>query len=53
MLPCNVIVIDKENGRTEVSAVNPVASMMAIHNPALESIALEVTEKLKRVIEIL
>jgi uncharacterized protein (DUF302 family) len=53
MLPCNVIVIDKENGQTEVSAVNPVASMMAIHNPALESIALEVTEKLKRVIEFL
>lgn len=51
MLPCNVIVIDKENGETEVSAVNPIASMMAIHNPALEPIAIEVTEKLKRVIE--
>ena len=53
MLPCNVIVIDKENGTTEVSAVNPIASMMAIHNPELEPIAAEVTEKLKRVIEVL
>ena len=53
MLPCNVIVIDKENGTTEVSAVNPIASMMAIHNPELEPIAIEVTEKLKRVIETL
>jgi uncharacterized protein (DUF302 family) len=53
MLPCNVIVIDKENGETEVSAVNPIASMMAINNPALEPIALEVTEKLKRVIDAL
>ena len=53
MLPCNVIVIDQGNGKTEVSAVNPVASMMAIKNIGLESIALEVTEKLKRVIEAL
>jgi uncharacterized protein (DUF302 family) len=51
MLPCNVIIIDKENGKTEVSAVNPIASMMAINNPALEPIAVEITEKLKRVIE--
>ena len=39
--------------KTEVSAVNPVASMMAIQNKDLESIALEITEKLKRVIETL
>jgi len=51
MLPCNVIVIDQGNGKTEVSAINPVASMMAIQNNDLESIALEITEKLKRVIE--
>jgi uncharacterized protein (DUF302 family) len=51
MLPCNVIVIDQGNGETEVSAVNPVASMMAIQNPGLEPIASEITEKLKRVIE--
>ncbi|TRZ66646.1 DUF302 domain-containing protein [bacterium] len=51
MLPCNVILVDQGNGMTEVSAVNPVASMMAIQNNDLESIALEVTEKLKRAIE--
>ncbi len=53
MLPCNVIVIDKENGTTEISAINPVASMMAIENPALASIAQEITEKLKKVIDLL
>jgi uncharacterized protein (DUF302 family) len=53
MLPCNILVIDKENGTTEVSAVNPIASMMAIENPALEPLALEVTEKLKKVIALL
>jgi len=51
MLPCNIVVIDQGNGRTEVSVVNPVASMMAIQNNDLESIALEITDKLKRVIE--
>jgi len=50
MLPCNVIVIDQGEGKIEISAVNPVASMMAIQNPALEPVALEVTEKLKKVI---
>jgi uncharacterized protein (DUF302 family) len=50
MLPCNVIVIDQGDGKTEVAAVNPVASMMAIHNPSLEPIAMEVTEKLKRAV---
>ena len=53
MLPCNVIVIDKENGTTEVAVINPVASMMAIENPQLEPLAREITEKLKEVINIL
>jgi uncharacterized protein (DUF302 family) len=50
MLPCNVLVIDREDGTTEVSAVNPVASMMAIENPALEEIAGTVTDTLSKVI---
>ena len=51
MLPCNVIIIDKENGQTEISAINPIASMMAVENPILEPVAREVTEKLRRAIE--
>jgi uncharacterized protein (DUF302 family) len=35
MLPCNVIVQDAGGGRTEVAAVDPVASMASIANPAL------------------
>jgi uncharacterized protein (DUF302 family) len=53
MLPCNVIVIEQGERETEVSAINPVASMMAIQSNDLELIALEITEKLKRVIELL
>lgn len=53
MLPCNVLVIDKENGTTEVAAINPIASMMAVQNSALEPLAQEVADKLKRIIELL
>lgn len=51
MLPCNVIVQEHENGIVEVTAVDPVASMMAIKNDSLGSIALQVREKLSKVIE--
>jgi len=51
MLPCNVIIQELENGAIEVSAVNPVQSMQAVENPALEAIANEVTNKLKNVIK--
>jgi uncharacterized protein (DUF302 family) len=50
MLPCNVLVIDKGDGTTEVSAVNPMASMMAIRNPALGELATEVTAILESVV---
>lgn len=50
MLPCNVIVQERENGKVEVSAVDPVASMMAIENEKLGEIANEVREKLEKVI---
>ena len=50
MLPCNIIVQEHENGEVEVSAVDPVASMMAVKNESLGGIAMQVKEKLDRVI---
>jgi len=50
-LPCNVIVEEHENGEIEVSAVDPVASMGAVNNVALGGFALEVQEKMKKIIE--
>jgi uncharacterized protein (DUF302 family) len=50
MLPCNVIVQEHENGKVEISAVDPVASMMAVKNDSLGNVATQVREKLKRVI---
>lgn len=51
MLPCNVIVQERESGKIEVSAVDPVASMQAIENPDLKDIAEEVRKKLRKVID--
>lgn len=51
MLPCNILIIEQGENRTEVAAVNPIASMQAISNPSLGEIAMEVTERLKNVIE--
>jgi uncharacterized protein (DUF302 family) len=51
MLPCNVIVQDAGNGRTEIAAVDPVASMTAIDNPELRQVAETVRGKLRKVIE--
>lgn len=51
MLPCNVIVQEKEPGSVEVSAVDPLASMVSVDNDFLGNIAIEVQEKLKKVVE--
>jgi uncharacterized protein (DUF302 family) len=50
MLPCNIVVQELSENHIEVAAVNPIASMMAIQNPALTGIAKEVTDKLLVVI---
>lgn len=51
MLPCNVVVQDIGGGRTEVAAIDPVASMQAIANPRLKQAAERVGAKLKKVID--
>lgn len=53
MLPCNVVVQDVGAGRTEVAAIDPVASMQAIENPRLKEAAERVRERLKSVIDVL
>ncbi len=50
MLPCNVVIQELSKNHIEVAAINPIVSMMAIQNPALEGIAGEVTNKLQKVI---
>ncbi len=52
-LPCNVIVEENDNGEVEVAAVDPIASMSSVENDSLGGIAVEVQQKMKRVIEAL
>jgi uncharacterized protein (DUF302 family) len=51
MLPCNVIVQEHAEGRVEVAAVDPLASMQAVQNPQLGTVGLEVRNKLKAVVD--
>jgi uncharacterized protein (DUF302 family) len=50
MLPCNVIVQQHEDGKVEVSAVDPVASMQGIENQELARLAGTVREMLRQTI---
>ncbi len=50
MLPCNVVVQDAGGGKSEIAAIDPVASMQAVRNPKLHKAAEEVQAKLKAVI---
>ncbi len=51
MLPCNVIVQEKEGGVVQVSAINPMESMKSVANPRLEEVAATVSSKLANVIK--
>ena len=51
MLPCNVVVQERSNGEIEVAAIDPVASMESIGNPALSVKAAEVAAKLRAALE--
>jgi uncharacterized protein (DUF302 family) len=51
MLPCNVIVQELGDGGVEIAAIDPIASMQAVDNPALGAIAGQVQAKLRRVID--
>lgn len=49
MLPCNVILRELDGG-IEVSAIDPVASMQAIDNPALHAVAGQVRDMLSKAV---
>lgn len=49
--PCNVVVQEHEDGRVEVSAVDPLMMFLTIHSPRAKEIALDASQKMQRVIE--
>jgi uncharacterized protein (DUF302 family) len=51
LLPCNVIVYEREPGTSTVAAMAPLPTIGMIGNPALESVAREADAKLRRTLD--
>jgi uncharacterized protein (DUF302 family) len=51
LLPCNVIIYETDDKKAYISALNPVSALEVIKSQELRKIAVEVSEKLKRVVE--
>ena len=51
LLPCNVTIIETEEGKIDVSIMDPAVAMAVVDNPELESLASDVREKLKMALE--
>lgn len=51
LLPCNVIVYETDDKKTNISAVNPVSALEVISDERLRKIADEVSGKLKNAVE--
>lgn len=51
MLPCNVIIQETSDGKTEIAAINPIASMQAVENKELDKIAQTIGDMLKDAVE--
>lgn len=49
MMPCNVIVQQHEDGKVEITIINPDAAAASLKNKALEDFACEVTKELRHV----
>jgi len=51
MLPCNVIVYEKDDQKAVVAAIKPTKAMQMIDNGQLQRIAAEVESKIKKFID--
>ena len=49
MMPCNVIVQQHDDGKVEISIINPDAAAASLNSKALEDFACEVTKELRKV----
>lgn len=50
LLPCNVVVYTRDDGKTAVMVMDPVAALSMIGNPEMKHIASQVAEKMRRVL---
>lgn len=50
LYPCNVVVQEHEDGRVEVSAVDPLMMFLTLHSPRAKEIAIDASQKMQRMI---
>jgi uncharacterized protein (DUF302 family) len=51
MLPCNIVLQQQEEGRVEISAVDPVASMQAVTHVEVGQVAQDIRSLLQHVVD--
>ena len=51
LLPCNVIIYTRNDGKTAVMFMDPIARFSSMGNPEMEAFGIRVTEKLERVLD--
>jgi len=51
LLPCNVVVMERDGGGSVVAAIDPETQFKLVDRPGLGKIACEVKEKLERALE--
>lgn len=51
LFPCNVVVQEHDDGRVEVSAVDPLMMFLMVHSPTAKEVALNASAMMQRVID--
>jgi uncharacterized protein (DUF302 family) len=51
LLPCNVVVAERDGGGSMVSAMDPVAAFQLIDNPDVQPVARDVQQRLQRLLD--
>lgn len=51
LYPCNVVVQEHNDGRVEVSAIDPLMMFLPLHSPKAKEIAINTSQKMQRVID--
>lgn len=50
LLPCNVVIYTRDDGKTAIMIMDPVAALSMIGNPEMVKFAEQVAEKMRRVL---
>jgi len=51
LLPCNVLVYERDDGKVVVTAMDPEAALKLVGNPSVEEIAKEVRKRIEKALE--